>query len=208
MRRYFQIVVSAFLSCSVIFLLPTHSVAQSEAEHLSHHPELAGSAPVAPGAGQGVSTLPITTPGAAPGGPGVGAPTRSGRGTAASARRRWCGWRSCRPRGRRRHRCRCRPLRRHVARRASRRPLVRDPVHTPATSKRSFKYDALLRRSAASGRLIAELRIVSPHQPDRLQLRPWIGPWQTAVVDKAPVDPTGLVARALFANRDIELQQT
>lgn len=68
MRRYFQIVVSAFLSCSVILLLPTHSVAQSEAEHLSHHPELAGSAPVAPGAGQGVSTLPITTPGAAPGG--------------------------------------------------------------------------------------------------------------------------------------------
>lgn len=68
MRRYFQIVVSAFLSCSVILLLPTHSVAQSEAEHLSHHPELAGSAPVAPGAGQGVSTPPITTPGAAPAG--------------------------------------------------------------------------------------------------------------------------------------------
>lgn len=65
MRCNFQIIVSALLCSSFILLLPTRSVAQSEAEHLSHHPELAGSAPVVPGVG---SSPPITTPGAAPAG--------------------------------------------------------------------------------------------------------------------------------------------
>lgn len=65
MRYNFQIIVSALLCSSFLLLLPTPSIAQSEAEHLSHHPELAGSKPVAPGVG---SSSPITTPGAAPAG--------------------------------------------------------------------------------------------------------------------------------------------